>query len=216
MIGRDHKLTTTGLACFALTLNGKLQHTPLKMLFKHHYAKINTFPYQSIFAGLCFIIGATLTSTWPDIDSSSSKIGRILPSFLSRHLRHRGICHSLIGWLIFSIILYICFSPLRHLWPHNSCVLGFYCGMIFGYLMHLVEDSFSQSGIIWLYPFEKGDYKMLHKYGINTRPMLYLNKNGKPVRHWWGRGYKVGSRGERQAAKWINTLGAVSLLWLIL
>lgn len=48
--------------------------------------------------------------------------------------------------------------------------------MVFGYFAHLLEDSFSQGGIIWLYSLMPYDRKMWQKYHviINRRCEKYL------------------------------------------
>lgn len=76
-------------------------------------------------------VGAAL----PDIDSNSSFLGRHLP-FISRHLRHRGITHSVYAGIAMALWAY--FSG-------NITVMA----LAFGYVMHLIEDGFSAAGLDW-------------------------------------------------------------------
>lgn len=85
-----------------------------------------------MYALLVFVaIGAAL----PDIDTESSFIGRHLP-FISHHLRHRGITHSVYAGI--AMALWVYFSG-------NIMVASF----AFGYIMHLIEDGFSAAGLDW-------------------------------------------------------------------
>ena len=128
---------------------------------------------------------------------------------------HRGVCHSLIGWAIFSIVIYVLFWPLRHLTFTDIYAQQLCYGMITGYLLHIIEDSFSCSGIVWLYPFGKCDDQIYQKYGSVSRPVKRF-ENHVPIRHWWGRGYAVGSKGEYKFARAVSTIGVISLIWLVL
>lgn len=78
-----------------------------------------------------------LTSTLPDID-------------ISLGIKHRGLTHSLICFLLLSFIMLI-------LYP-----VGF-VPFIIGYGTHILADSFNTSGIQLLYP-NRG------KYGIKLLP----------------------------------------------
>lgn len=85
--------------------------------------------------------------------------------------------------------------------------------------MHLVEDSFSNSGIIWNYPYGQIDQQTYRKYGAINRPVHHYRKKGNqkiPCRHWWGRGYRVGGKFEKKFAKAINKASILLLIWLIL
>jgi len=72
--------------------------------------------------------------------------------------RHRGVMHSLLGAFIaalaIGLILYgviVIFGGI----DAERWICIFMAGFIFGYLMHLIEDSCSKSGVCWLYPLSK-------------------------------------------------------------
>ena len=83
-----------------------------------------------------YLIAVAIGTALPDIDSSSSLLGRIF-SPISRMLRHRGITHSL--YAVIAMALWAYFSGSR-----------FVIALAFGYIMHIVEDGFSSAGIDWL------------------------------------------------------------------
>lgn len=98
-------------------------------------------------------VGASL----PDIDEYNSTVSRKSIINFSLFLKHRGITHSLLGWLIFSGGLYYLMSLLL---PVNvnfkeipDCWSSLWLGLVIGYLLHLIEDSFSQKGVQWFAPF---------------------------------------------------------------
>lgn len=88
--------------------------------------------------------------------------------------------------------------------------------MVFGYFAHLLKDSFSQGGIIWLYSLMPYDRKMWQKYHVILRPVKYFDSRSKPIRHWWEHGYKVGSKSEYKFAKTICIAGFTLLIWTII
>jgi inner membrane protein len=95
------------------------------------------------------VAGVVLGSILPDIDEPRSFIGSItrgISDLLNWLFGHRGITHSL---LAFIIILIFC-----------SIFQSFFSfGLALGYFLHLLEDSFSVSGIRWLQPFDNRDFK---------------------------------------------------------
>lgn len=101
-------------------------------------------------------IGASL----PDIDHYNSTVSRKSPINFSLFLHHRGITHTLIGWLIFTGVLYFLMSLLSpiKLRPFKlNYWNSLWLGLIIGYFLHLVEDSFSTQGVNWLGPFHKAN-----------------------------------------------------------
>lgn len=75
----------------------------------------------------------TFGSLLPDADHSGSTLGRLIKP-VSRHIRHRGVTHSLI-FLVVSMII----SP--------------YLGL--GVLTHIVLDLFNPKGVELFYPWKK-------------------------------------------------------------
>lgn len=119
----------------------------------------------------------------------------------------------LIGWLIFCLISLVILFPI--ICYVKLIGMMIYFGLIIGYFLHLLEDSFSRSGIIWMYPFGKIDQKSRHKYGAINRPVVRFS-NRYPIRHWWGRGYSVGSNCEKRFANLFNLIGLFLLIWTVL
>ena len=103
---------------------------------------INCFNIQN---KIIFIVILLIASALPDIDSYKSKVGKkIKPlSFLINiFLGHRGIFHSL-----FLLILILLFIMLIN----YEITAAFFIG----YLSHLVLDSLTPEGVMFLYPFSK-------------------------------------------------------------
>jgi len=103
---------------------------------------INSFNIQN---KIIFIVILLIASALPDIDSHKSKVGKkIKPlSFLINiFLGHRGIFHSL-----FLLILILLFIMLIN----YEITAAFFIG----YLSHLVLDSLTPEGVMFLYPFSK-------------------------------------------------------------
>jgi membrane-bound metal-dependent hydrolase YbcI (DUF457 family) len=111
------------------------------------------------FAGVCAVIAQGLGyslepaslvalglgSILPDIDTSTSSIGQLVPGFSSkieRRFGHRTITHSLIGVIILAILS----SPLL---LRNSSVFAF---LLLGFVSHLILDTFNISGVPLLWP----------------------------------------------------------------
>lgn len=95
------------------------------------------------------VTGVIVGSILPDIDEPKSFIGRRtrgISDLINWSFGHRGITHSL---LAFIIILILCLTFRTF----------FSFGLAIGYFLHLIEDSFSVSGIKWLAPFDKRAFK---------------------------------------------------------
>ena len=191
----------------------KNQHVPINLIFNHANKGVGNFTYDELFAGFVFLICVSFGSLLPDIDSKNSLINKSLPINLSEYFVHRGICHSLIGWLIFCLISLVILFPIICYVKLIGTMI--YLGLVIGYFLHLLEDSFSRSGIIWMYPFGKIDQKSRHKYGAINRPVVRFS-NQCPIRHWWGRGYSVGGLGEKKFSDVINIIGGLLLLYVVI
>ena len=82
-----------------------------------------------------------ISSSFPDIDNSKSKIGRKI-KIVSLIFKHRGIFHSL--FFVFGI-------SFLGFWFFGEVV---FWGLFLGSLSHLVADSFTLNGISFFYPFK--------------------------------------------------------------
>lgn len=151
-------------------------------------------PVQNIIILLATGVGSSL----PDLDEYNSKASRKSLINFSLLLKHRGLTHSLLGLFIFSwgsyyLMNWVSPFKIQPLMINNywACV---WLGLIIGYFLHLVEDSFSNQGVDWLWPF--------------------IKRKGRPWLH-----YKVGGFLE----KFIGTIAYVGIvlmslywLWLII
>lgn len=95
---------------------------------------------------LIMTIGAIL----PDIDSPYSTINKFIPmgSAISIFFKHRGITHTIIAAAIWACIIWL--------------ILGIkYAGIFFlGYMLHLLGDLLTPSGVKVLYPIKKESYSL--------------------------------------------------------
>lgn len=101
------------------------------------------------------VVGLCLGTLLPDIDEPKSWIGRRsrgVSDGTKLIFGHRGITHSIIAVLTAAVISLLL-----------SVIIGFGAEIAvwfaLGYLFHLLEDSFSKSGIAWLRPFSNKCYQ---------------------------------------------------------
>jgi membrane-bound metal-dependent hydrolase YbcI (DUF457 family) len=93
--------------------------------------------------------------------------------------KHRGILHSLTGILIITSVWFIIMGLLMLiifvftddlLMP---LLMAFPIGILFGGMIHLLEDGFTVSGVRWLQPFSKmcvrGSIKTMPKYAAKEK-----------------------------------------------
>jgi len=85
----------------------------------------------------CLVFGSLL----PDIDHPYSTLGKyIFP--ISGAIKHRGFTHSFLAAFILPL-------PLLYFGT------GYYFITIWSYLLHLLVDTLSPMGVMWLYPIKK-------------------------------------------------------------
>ncbi|RLJ02746.1 MAG: hypothetical protein DRP11_02655 [Candidatus Aenigmatarchaeota archaeon] len=89
-------------------------------------------------------IFSVLGSLIPDIDEEKSFAGRVLIplSGLVSMFGHRGVTHSLLGSVVFSLPLLLI---------GRETALFFF----FGWLSHIIADSLNPSGVPFFFPFKK-------------------------------------------------------------
>lgn len=95
------------------------------------------------------IVALSLGALFPDIDEPYSWIGcrtRGISDILNGFFGHRGITHSLPGLTLAFVTLVLMVSII----DFNPTIAIYF---ILGFALHLIEDSFSKSGIKWLTPF---------------------------------------------------------------
>ena len=112
-----------------------------------------------------FMIILVLASSFPDIDSDKSKIGRRFPIFsklINLFFGHRGIFHSIFPPLIL----------LFTFWYFDLFYIGL--AIFIGYLTHLIADSITLEGINFLYPFSSFRIKGLIRTGSLIESLLFF------------------------------------------
>ncbi len=119
---------------------------------------------------IVLLAATAIGSSLPDIDEYNSKVSRKSLINFSLFLRHRGITHSLLGWILFSTGLYFL---MNHFIPIDlsrfniksswNCL---WLGIVIGYLLHLFEDSFSHQGVEWFAPLKKKANHHLISYKV--------------------------------------------------
>lgn len=125
-------------------------------------------------------LGVFIGCQVPDMDTTSSKIGQMTRpiSTLIAHFGHRGITHSLFG-LLFFIIFVDYFLRGRWMsfmwyWLYGEWPM-FLNGMIIGYALHLIEDWFSRSGVIWLFPSHIESYRKWYPPKLKSNGYQYYS-----------------------------------------
>jgi len=92
------------------------------------------------------VIALTVTTPLPDIDTPQSTIGKTFPNvsrYLDTHHGHRTITHSI--WAIILMLFFL--TPLIIIHSPATYIAGF-----LGYFLHLVGDTFTKQGPMFLYP----------------------------------------------------------------
>ena len=113
---------------------------------------------------IIFIFLIAVSSSFPDIDSDKSKIGRKLPlisKIINLIFGHRKFFHSVFIPLILFLALY---------------TIGFYISLaiFIGYLTHLLGDSITNEGIMPFYPLSKFNISGLLKTNSILEFLLFL------------------------------------------
>lgn len=98
------------------------------------------------------VILVAISSIFPDIDCAYSLLGRYNP--ITPFMKHRGFLHTPLALIIIMKLT----NPLG---IDNSTAVAF------GYLTHLLSDSLTPMGIMWLYPF--GDKYFTVNKGTNPK-----------------------------------------------
>lgn len=114
-------------------------------------------------SSLLLIAGASFGSIAPDIDKSTTKIGKNIflkpiSLYIQKKYGHRTITHSLIVSLL-GLSLLVCSSYMFRglaFYLYSNLVIGF----SIGYMSHLLLDFLTVQGIPLFYPFDKTKYKI--------------------------------------------------------
>lgn len=99
-----------------------------------------------------FIILGTLL---PDIDYPYSTLGKynMFSYLIYKKCKHRGIFHTIPAALIVSVTTFI-----LTLYFNLTIAITSALAILFGYLSHLLADTLTPTGIMWLYPYKTKYY----------------------------------------------------------
>ena len=102
--------------------------------------------------------GIVIGSLLPDIDEPNSFVGRRtfgLSKLIKKTFGHRGLTHSLLFWLLFSLLYY-------------KFQNDFTLGLSLGYVFHIIGDFFSRQGVPLFFPFTKKKFRAPLTYKTGT------------------------------------------------
>lgn len=94
------------------------------------------------------MVACAIGSIFPDIDISTSKLGKkIKPAsmIISHIFGHRGFVHTPLNGIMLTILLYLITSEAFSCIPSTFCI---------GFFLHLLQDTFTKTGIMWLFPIK--------------------------------------------------------------
>lgn len=112
-----------------------------------------------------------LGSYLPDIDIPQSHLGRQFP-MISKHLKHRGITHTLLFPAILLLItLFIESGVMKGTVPlvlsgFLSTIASIPFGLCLGWVMHIIADMFNSKGVPLFWPLSKSK---IHIASVKTR-----------------------------------------------
>lgn len=98
------------------------------------------------------MIAITLTATVADIDTPRSIVGKAIPNvslWLDKQYGHRTITHSIWSVLFLGVLLF----PLFMIYD-----IKIYFAAVTGHFLHIVADSFTKNGPMFLYPKVRGRF----------------------------------------------------------
>lgn len=121
------------------------------------------------------IAAVSLGALFPDIDEPYSWIGvrtRGVSDLIKGIFGHRGLTHSISGLFLVFLTMVLLVSIIEF-----PSVIAIY--FVLGYLLHLIEDSFSKSGIKWFLPFTDKSYQsglgvVYYKTGSMVENFIFL------------------------------------------
>jgi len=103
----------------------------------------------------------------PDIDLSQSSMGR-KHAFLSKHLKHRGITHTLLVPVILAFLTYFLLSMGSSTLTTVifTSLASLVAGYNLGWLSHIAADLFNKKGVPILWPLPVGN---IHLACVKTK-----------------------------------------------
>ena len=101
--------------------------------------------------------GALVGSLLPDIDHTRSKISNkniitnTISHLVSIFFKHRGFLHTPVFLAILFVVIYVGVGMI----PVRISAFHLAAAILLGALSHLILDSLTPGGIMWLWPFTK-------------------------------------------------------------
>lgn len=202
MMGADHELASVNLAFsyLVLTQNPTTEH---------------------VWTTLGIVTATGVGALIPDLDSPNSLASQMIKIPLYKIFPHRGITHSWLGLGLFSLATYLLFNLIFDFSgmfdkPYHL-TFCLWLGLCLGYFLHMLEDSWSQAGIVWCAPFSRPDPYSKSSYTTKRKVVRWgkneLGEKKIPIRHRWGRGYVVGSETE---TKIVGTTVILAVICLVI
>jgi len=148
------------------------------MQYKTHLAVTYAAVLPALVSTGNLTIGNTVAlgvgALFPDIDHPKSFIGNRtggISHSIGAVFGHRGLAHSVLGIVVFQLIA-------RWLMIVLQLPLEYADWFIIGYTAHLVEDSFSKTGVSWLQPLypkriQFGFKKLYYSTGKSSESLLF-------------------------------------------
>ena len=126
----------------------------VKIIISFDLLDISYLLHGSLFNGtiIKFYLAAVIGALLPDLDHAQSKMGSLF-WFISKPLKffgikHRGLTHSLLGILLFSLLS-------KQLINHNWIGEITWWGLVIGYISHIIVDMMNVHGLPLLFPNDK-------------------------------------------------------------
>lgn len=123
-------------------------HVIFALFFFILFLKIFSFNFSPNVSVIIFTIVLCFGSILPDVDSPGSFVNRKylfgIGKGIAAFSEHRGFFHSIFGILLFAVIAFVAvyFIKTSFIYAIASPI---------GYFLHLAADSFTVSGINWLW-----------------------------------------------------------------
>ena len=98
-----------------------------------------------------FAVPCVIGELFPDIDISTSKLGSKTfgaSSVINKVFGHRGFVHTPVNAVIITGLIYLISNLF--LTNVNAAVISF--GFFTGFILHLLQDTFTRGGIMWFWP----------------------------------------------------------------
>ncbi|GAB2319020.1 metal-dependent hydrolase [Alkalibacterium sp. s-m-22] len=147
------------------------------MQYKTHLAVTYAAVLPALVSTGNLTIGNTVAlgvgALFPDIDHPKSFIGNRtggISHSIGAVFGHRGLAHSILGIVFFQLIS-------RWVLNYLQLPLEFADWFIVGYIAHLVEDSFSKTGVAWFQPLysrriQFGFKKLYYSTGKSSESLI--------------------------------------------